>query len=56
MAITLKPLMQFGLRQVMVTTMQVLAAQVTQACLSLDIIDNVVPFISGEEEKWRQNP
>ena len=51
MAITLKPLMQFGLRQVMVTTMQALSGAGYPGVPSLDIIDNVVPFISGEEDK-----
>jgi aspartate-semialdehyde dehydrogenase len=51
MAITLKPLMQFGLSQVMVTTMQALSGAGYPGVPSLDIIDNVVPFIGKEEEK-----
>ena len=51
LAITLKPLMQFGLRNVVVTTMQALSGAGYPGVASLDIIDNVVPFISGEEEK-----
>jgi len=51
LAITLKPLMQFGLRQVMVSTMQALSGAGYPGVASLDIIDNVIPFISGEEEK-----
>ena len=51
MAMTLKPLMQFGLRQVMVTTMQALSGAGYPGVPSLDIIDNVVPFIGKEEEK-----
>jgi aspartate-semialdehyde dehydrogenase len=51
MAMTLKPLMQFGLRQVVVTTMQALSGAGYPGVASLDIIDNVVPFISKEEEK-----
>jgi len=51
MAITLKPLMQFGLTQVMVTTLQALSGAGYPGVPSLDIIDNVVPFISGEEDK-----
>ncbi|MGE5187541.1 MAG: aspartate-semialdehyde dehydrogenase, partial [Betaproteobacteria bacterium] len=50
-AISLKPLMQFGLRQVVVTTMQALSGAGYPGVASLDIIDNVVPFISGEEDK-----
>jgi aspartate-semialdehyde dehydrogenase len=51
LAITLAPLMQFGVKQVMVTTMQALSGAGYPGVASLDIIDNVVPFISGEEDK-----
>jgi aspartate-semialdehyde dehydrogenase len=51
MAITLKPLMNFGIKQVMVTTMQALSGAGYPGVPSLDIIDNVVPFISKEEDK-----
>ena len=51
LAITLKPLMQFGLRNVIVTTMQALSGAGYPGVPSLDIIDNVVPYISKEEEK-----
>jgi aspartate-semialdehyde dehydrogenase len=51
LALTLAPLMQFGITQVMVTTMQALSGAGYPGVASLDIIDNVVPFISGEEDK-----
>ena len=51
LAITLAPLMQYGIKQVMVTTMQALSGAGYPGVPSLDIIDNVVPFISGEEDK-----
>jgi aspartate-semialdehyde dehydrogenase len=51
LAITLKPLMQFGVTQIIVSTMQALSGAGYPGVASLDIIDNVVPFISGEEEK-----
>jgi aspartate-semialdehyde dehydrogenase len=51
MAITLKPLMQFGINQVVVTTMQALSGAGYPGVPSLDIIDNVIPFISKEEDK-----
>jgi len=51
MAMTLKPLMQFGLNQVMVSTMQALSGAGYPGVPSLDIIDNVVPYIGKEEEK-----
>src|SRR5208283_1341721 len=44
-------LMQFGLQQIIVSTMQALSGAGYPGVASLDIIDNVVPFISGEEEK-----
>ena len=51
LAITLAPLMQFGISQVMVTTMQALSGAGYPGVASLDIVDNVIPFISGEEDK-----
>ncbi|HTY75177.1 MAG TPA: aspartate-semialdehyde dehydrogenase [Candidatus Nanoarchaeia archaeon] len=51
MAMTLKPLLQFGLSQVMVTTMQALSGAGYPGVPSLDILDNVVPYIGKEEEK-----
>ncbi|MDR1993780.1 MAG: aspartate-semialdehyde dehydrogenase [Nitrososphaerota archaeon] len=51
MTLTLKPLMQFGIQQVMVTTMQALSGAGYPGVSAIDIIDNVVPYISGEEEK-----
>jgi aspartate-semialdehyde dehydrogenase len=43
--------MQFGLSQVMVTTMQALSGAGYPGVPSLDIIDNVVPYIGKEEDK-----
>jgi len=51
LAITLKPLMKFGLKEIIVSTMQALSGAGYPGVASLDIIDNVIPFISGEEEK-----
>ena len=56
LAITLKPLMKFGLSQVMVSTMQALSGAGYPGVSSLDIVDNVVPFISGEEDKMESEP
>ena len=56
LAITLKPLMQLGLSQVVVSTMQALSGAGYPGVASLDIIDNVVPFISKEEEKMECEP
>ncbi|HII85126.1 TPA: aspartate-semialdehyde dehydrogenase [Candidatus Bathyarchaeota archaeon] len=56
LALSLKPLMSFGLRQVVVSTMQALSGAGYPGVPSLDIIDNVVPFISKEEEKMESEP
>ncbi|MBS7637077.1 aspartate-semialdehyde dehydrogenase [Candidatus Bathyarchaeota archaeon] len=54
LAITLKPLMQFGLKKVIVSTMQALSGAGFPGVPSLSIIDNVLPYIAGEEEKIEQ--
>jgi aspartate-semialdehyde dehydrogenase len=51
LVISLKPLMNFGLKQVIVSTMQALSGAGYPGVASLDIIDNVIPFIPKEEEK-----
>ena len=50
---TLKPIAEtFGLQQVFMTSMQALSgAGRDSGVLALDIIDNLIPFIPGEEEK-----
>jgi aspartate-semialdehyde dehydrogenase len=47
---------QFGLNKVIVTTFQALSGAGYPGVPSLDIIDNVVPFISGEEPKVEAEP
>jgi aspartate-semialdehyde dehydrogenase len=51
LSMALAPLRQFGLRSVMVTTMQAVSGAGYPGVPSLDIMGNVVPAISGEEEK-----
>lgn len=52
LTLTLKPLQDaFGLDAVMVTTMQAVSGAGYPGVPSLDIIDNVVPYIGTEEEK-----
>lgn len=52
LSLSLKPLHDaFGLESVIVTTMQALSGAGYPGVPSLDAIDNVVPFISTEEEK-----
>src|SRR3954470_15017494 len=51
LTMALAPLRQFGLRSVMVTTLQAVSGAGYPGVPSLDIMGNVVPAISGEEEK-----
>ena len=57
LALALKPLHDaFGLTKVLVTSLQALSGAGYPGVPSLDIIDNVVPFIDGEEEKVETEP
>ena len=51
LAMALAPLRQFGIRAVVVSTMQAVSGAGYPGVPSLDILGNVVPFIGGEEEK-----
>ena len=53
LALALAPLQQFGLRAVLVSTMQAVSGAGYPGVPSLDILGNVVPFIGGEEEKMQ---
>ena len=55
LVLALKPLQQaFGLDAVAVTTMQAVSGAGYPGVPSLDMIDNVVPYISSEEEKMEE--
>ena len=53
LAVSLKPLQDaFGVRTVLMTSLQAISGAGRQeGVLALDVIDNVIPFIPGEEEK-----
>ena len=51
LSIVLAPLRQFGLSRAMVTTLQAVSGAGYPGVPSLDILGNVIPAISGEEEK-----
>ena len=51
MVMTLKPLMQFGLESVNVATMQAISGAGYEGVPSMAILDNIIPYIGGEEEK-----
>ncbi len=54
--ITLKPLMEFGIKSVRIASMQALSGAGYPGVPSLAITDNVIPFIKGEEEKCESEP
>jgi aspartate-semialdehyde dehydrogenase len=51
LVMALAPLKQFGIKKVIVTTMQAVSGAGYPGVASLDILGNVVPFIGGEESK-----
>lgn len=52
LVMALKPLQEaFGVRKVMVTTLQAISGAGYPGLPSYDILDNAIPFIAGEEEK-----
>ena len=51
LAMALAPMVQFGIRRVLVTTMQAVSGAGYPGVASLDILGNIVPFIGGGEEE-----
>jgi aspartate-semialdehyde dehydrogenase len=51
LSMALAPLRQFGLKTVMITTLQAVSGAGYPGVASWDILGNVIPFIDGEEEK-----
>jgi aspartate-semialdehyde dehydrogenase len=57
LVMSIKPLYdRFGVEEAMVTTMQALSGAGYPGVPSLDILDNVIPYIGGEEEKMETEP
>lgn len=55
--VALKPLMEkFGLEKIQVVTLQSVSGAGYPGQPSLDVLDNVVPWISGEEDKLQNEP
>lgn len=52
----LAPLRQFGIRVLHVVSMQAVSGAGYPGVASLDILDNVVPYIKGEEDKLETEP
>lgn len=53
LAVTLKPLLdRFGVQRVVMTSMQgVSGAGLSPGVAALDVLDNIIPYVPGEEEK-----
>jgi aspartate-semialdehyde dehydrogenase len=51
LSMALAPLRQFGLKTVLITTLQAVSGAGYPGVPSWDILGNVIPFIDGEEEK-----
>ena len=57
LVLALKPLYdEFGIEEVNVVTMQALSGAGYPGVSSLDILDNVIPYIGGEEQKLESEP
>ncbi|OGD22159.1 MAG: aspartate-semialdehyde dehydrogenase [Candidatus Aminicenantes bacterium RBG_16_63_16] len=54
LALVLKPLEKFGLREVTVTTFQSISGAGRRGLASFDIAGNVIPWIKNEEEKMER--
>jgi len=54
--LTLKPLMQFGLENVNIASMQAISGAGFDGIPGMAILENVVPYIGGEEEKVESEP
>jgi aspartate-semialdehyde dehydrogenase len=54
LAMSLAPLKVFGIRRIIVTTMQALSGAGYPGVPSLDSTANVIPYIAGEEQKLEQ--
>ena len=56
LTLALKPLMDFGLKKVTVATMQSISGAGYAGVPSMVILDNIVPYISNEEDKVETEP
>ncbi|MFQ6050216.1 MAG: aspartate-semialdehyde dehydrogenase [Candidatus Hydrothermarchaeota archaeon] len=57
LTLVLKPIYEkFGIEKVWVTTMQAISGAGYPGVASMEILDNVIPYISGEEDKVEKEP
>ena len=54
LTMALAPFKQFGIKRVVVTTMQAVSGAGYPGVASMDIVGNVIPYIPNEEEKMQQ--
>ncbi|WP_393971152.1 aspartate-semialdehyde dehydrogenase [Oxyplasma meridianum] len=54
LALSLKPLLKYGMRDVNVTTFQAASGAGYPGIPSMDIMDNIIPYIRDEEEKMEK--
>ncbi len=54
--VALAPLMPFGVRKISLVSMQAISGAGYPGVASLDIMDNVIPYIGGEEQKAETEP
>jgi len=54
--VAMAPLLKFGVEKVSVVSMQAISGAGYPVVASLDILDNVVPYIGGEEDKLETEP
>lgn len=57
LCLAIKPLEEkFGIEKIIVTTMQAISGAGYPGVPSIDVVDNLIPFIKGEEEKIEKEP
>ena len=56
LVMALAPLRQFGIEKLSVVSMQAISGAGYPGVASLDIMDNVIPYIGGEEDKLKIEP
>jgi len=51
LTMSLAPLLRFGIKRIVVTTLQAISGAGYPGVAAMDIVGNVIPFIAGEEDK-----
>ncbi len=56
LVMALAPLRQYGIRKIMIVSEQATSGAGYPGVASLDILDNVIPYVSGDEDKLETEP